>query len=495
MFKLIQIKSASALLAVVALAFHAGIAAAAEMTDQIPSAANAGAIVDVKGLLASPLGQKEAWQGKLVGGYAERPLAVPAYAERFGLAATLEFPELSPMWQVGLIQLSTKPDLSRVAREQKGVLDTIDGKPAVTTQFNVLHVAVSDQTIATMWPAQRQLAARLLNKEGVARGPSAYLAGALKLDSNHAVMALDLNEAFSGASIRKAMAMGGLSSLDQVEDIKKVSDALAAAKGVTVHVKVDQAVNLHMIADFAGPVPIPAANLKAFCLEMLGDAGLPTEPFSNLNYEMKGNQIVASGAVPTNAVQALLGLLVPDVSHASLAAAVTPSAAAPTPAPNAPSDPAAAASQQYFKAITAILDQISATPKAITASSVRGHARRIQQLPVLNVDPELVAWGVDVIDRLNQCANIISVGQQNAANAAQTIASPTSEATYSDTGVSSSDTAASRAAFRNAQQQRRQAAQAERTRAAEQAFQVIADSSKERNTIRAKMTSKYGVEF
>src|SRR5262245_51550624 len=142
-------------LAVIMLWLFGGSAAvsiAEDLTTVVPASANAAATVDVKGLLNSALGKKEAWQGKLIGGYAKRPLAVPAFADRLALAALLELPELSPMWQLSLIDVSVKADLGKVASEQRGVIDTIGGRAAVTTRFNVMHVIASDQRIATLWP-------------------------------------------------------------------------------------------------------------------------------------------------------------------------------------------------------------------------------------------------------------------------------------------------------------------------------------------------------
>ena len=114
---------------------------------------------------------------------------------------------------------------------------------------------------------------------------------------------------------------------------------------------------------------------------------------------------------------------------------------------------------------------------------------------MLNVDPELLAWGASVGDMFSQCAMIMSTGQSAAQNAASAIESPVGEASYSESGASFSDTAESRSNFRNAQQERRTAAQTERAKATEQVFAVISNASKDRAAVRVKMTEKYGVEF
>jgi hypothetical protein len=475
------------------------LAAADNAVALMPSASNAAATVDVKALLASPLAQKDGWQARLNGSFSQRPLAVPAYADRVALAAHLELPELSPAWQLSLIDVPNKVDLERVARDQDGVVDTIDGRLAVTTPINVVHVGLNDQRIATLWPARRQTAARLLAKGEVARGPGAYLAGALKPNpAQQITIALDLSDAFSGSSIRRAMSMGGLASLDKVEDFRALSDALATARGVTVGAKVDDAVRLNIVADFAKPIPIPADAVKPFALEMLAVAGLPAERFEGLTFEVAGNQLVARGDGSPEAVALLLGLLTPDAADASLAPVVAVAGAdgAAVAAAQTPANPQAAASQEHFRAVAATLDKLAASQTMSgSATQLRASARRIQELPVLNVDEEILAWSIGVVDKLNRCVMLLTTGQQQASNAAQGIQSPTAQAWYSDDEGHTGDTAASRAAFRNAQRQRREAAQAERTRATAEVFNVISEASKDRNTIRAKMTQKYGVEF
>jgi hypothetical protein len=184
--------------------------------------------------------------------------------------------------------------------------------------------------------------------------------------------------------------------------------------------------------------------------------------------------------------------------NASLAPAVAGAATdgAAVAAGRTPANPQAVASREHFRAVAGTLDKLAANQTMSgSATQLRGSARRIQQLPVLNVDEEILAWSIGIVDKLNRCAMLLTTGQQQAQNAAQGIESPTAQAWYSDDEGHTGDTAASRAAFRNAQRQRREASQAERTRATAEVFNVISEASSERNALRAKMTQKYGVEF
>jgi hypothetical protein len=113
----------------------------------------------------------------------------------------------------------------------------------------------------------------------------------------------------------------------------------------------------------------------------------------------------------------------------------------------------------------------------------------------VDVDPDLAEWGASVSNAFYRAAQELSVGQQRAQNAADRIESPVSQTAYTPSGSGSADTPESRAAFRNAQRQRREAAQSERAQAAERAFNVFNEILPARQKIRAAMVQKYGVEF
>ena len=81
-------------------------------------------------------------------------------------------------------------------------------------------------------------------------------------------------------------------------------------------------------------------------------------------------------------------------------------------------------------------------------------ARQFEQLPVLNVDPALLEWGHSVTQAYTRAAQELALGQQKAKIASEGIATPTggTVAVPSGGGVETADT---RAAYKNAQQQRR----------------------------------------
>jgi hypothetical protein len=154
------------------------------------------------------------------------------------------------------------------------------------------------------------------------------------------------------------------------------------------------------------------------------------------------------------------------------------------------------ASQDYYRVISKKLDTVGtkASPTQ-TAGALLAHAREIEQLPILNVDPELVKWGGAVADAFSRAGQELALGQQKAKVAAAGVASPVAYTSYTYNGSTGNTTPEARAAYRNAQQQRQAASQAQRNAAATQAFAHLNEVLPSRGKIRTEMTQKYGVEF
>lgn len=464
-----------------------------DLTSELPATANAAAVVDVKALLESKLGQQEKWQSKLIDDYTNRPLAVPAYADTVAAAASLSTADLSPAWQVSLTRLNGQVNLERLIKEQNGVPDEIAGRPAVKTRYGMYHIALRENVVGTAWPGDRQRVVALLASSPQERGVRGYLAQTLESGDHAVILAVDLMNAFGPRSVQAAMADGGLQSLDEYQDdLGSLTRSLASISGVNLKVDAGAELKAVLTADFANAPKLTPELAKALAIEVVREAGLPTEDLSSWSFEVKKNQIVGSGQITPAALSSYLQLFAPPSQHLASELARAP-VAGDAPAPELT---AAAASQQYYRALSRVLDNLrsGATPMQ-NASYLRSQARMIQQLPILNVDPELVAWGGEVADALQQAALILAGAQQQAMIASESVVVPAAGSATSYYGESAVDSAEDRAAFRNLQRERRAAAMAQRAAASEPAVGLILEVSKTRNEIRSRMTQKYGVEF
>jgi hypothetical protein len=452
--------------------------------------------------MQSPIARKMDWQSKMIKGQADRPLAVPASAKSVTIAAALHPVAMKTIWQAAIVELPGPPRLEPMLRAQGGYLDQIGGKNAAWTPNDLFYVELGPKTLGIVRPGHRQFVHRWVDPK-TAAGFTPYLKQAQQADAP-GVFAIDLQDMVGPTAVRYAYDAGDLPSLDKLsEDARRpLLTALGGAKGLRLNIHAGEELRGELIVDFGSDVSAISEHAKEFVIDILKSADLYEPTVDAWQFKAKGNQIMGDGAMAPDALNRLLVLLAPtnNLQHEDAAngSAGTASSAEPAPAaPAASKNDAASASQQYYKAVSKILDTLS--PKASPTASATwliAKARQIENMPIMNVDPELLAWGNMVAESINRAAQELALGQQKAKIASTSVNAPTGYTTYSGDGSGGdAGTAESRAAYRNAQNQRRAAAQTERGAAAERALNILNALLPTRGKIRSDMTQKYGVEF
>jgi len=470
-----------------------------KLAERLPSGGNAVMTIDVARLIDSPLGKKLELQSKLISGYADRPLAIPGTARRVAVGAAVHPTGMASVWQASLIELSGTPRLEPMLQAQGGFADQIEGRKVAWTPRDILYIQFDDTTLGVLRPAQRQFARHWLSSpSGKVLTP--YLFGAVSGAGDAAsVFAVDLGGAVSVPMLRYGLGLGQFPSLEQFQDNQsKLLAAIASVQGMKISVRATDKLEAEWVIDFDGDVTALGDQAKAFVSDVLTVADLYEGDLEQWNFKAAGKQIIGTGSMNPESLNRLLALLSPG--DATPAASAAPRAAAngaqPAAANGAARNPAEA-SRQYYRAVARILDGVSPKPSPRqSASWLLAQARIIRQLPVLDVDPALIEWGNTVADTFVRVGQELAAGQQRAQVAALGVQSPTAVTTWTDHSEgSTSDSPETRAAFRNAQQQRRQVSQQERGAAAERAFAIFNDVLSTRGRIRAEMTQKYGIEF
>jgi hypothetical protein len=299
---------------------------------------------------------------------------------------------------------------------------------------------------------------------------------------------MDLQETIGAASINYALGMGELPSLEAIAS-DKLLPALASVTGTTITVRpAGENLEAEWAIDFAQDVSALGAVANAVVIDALKSAGAYEAEMEQWSFKAEGKRFVGRRAIGEEGFARLVALLAPSGGAESVTAgegdAQTAAARAGSPAE---------ASQAYYRAVAKSIDVLGPQASASqSGSSLTAQARRIQQLPVKDVDPALVEWAGTVAQTLGRAAQEISIGSQRAQAASASVAS----ASASSAGnYGSASTPESRAAFRNASNQRRQAAQTERATAAQKALEVLNTIPESRAKVRAEMSQKYKVEF
>jgi len=514
-----SLRLVAALLGVVVLSAPA-LAETASLAARLPKGANAVLTIDVEKLVQSPVGKGLGLQSKMLAGSAERPLAVPASAKGVAIGALIHPAGVKAIWQAAVIDLPSAPRLEPILRAQGGYMDQVGGKPAAWTPRDTFFVALDERTMGAVRPGQRPFVNRWVSGK-LEKGLSPYLSTAVNSGANEVfVFAVDLDQAVGITALKYAVAMGQLPSLEQVTTGRdRLLPALASVTGTKLTVRATNQLDGEWTIDFAQDVGALGAQAKPFVIDVLTAADLYEPDMDQWEFKAEGKKIVGKRVVELAGLDRILALMSPGhaggqgggpssapeakTAGASEQAAAQPAgqaAAEPAGQPAghaAPANDAATASRNYYRAVAKALDTIKTKPSPSQGASwLIAQSRMIQQLPVLNVDTALLEWGSGVADAFTRAAEELALGQQRAMSAANGVASPVAYTTYDyDAGWNSSDSAETRAAYRNARQERQRVAQNERGAAAERAFGCLNGVMAARGQIRAEMTQKYGVEF
>jgi hypothetical protein len=157
---------------------------------------------------------------------------------------------------------------------------------------------------------------------------------------------------------------------------------------------------------------------------------------------------------------------------------------------------AAAASQQYFKSVSSILDDVrteSGDAKTFGENALwfDKWARKIDKLPVLRVDQDLVGFGQYASTQLrNMAAALRGMTITSAAREAQVYNTGSSYGSYDGWGGYSYYNE-----WRNVDGQRRAIRAQERAKGASTARNIAREIETETGKVRQAMTQKYQVEF
>ena len=526
-----------ALLLVLAVA-SVSAADVGQLLARIPGEANALVVIDVEKLMNSPLAKKEGWKQKLADAFENKPVVVLPGTKRVAMASFVDSVSGDSNWEVSVMELDTPPDIKAIAKAEQGYVDTVGEKTAAWSPINAYFVQLEPNIMGVVCPANRQLASRWTRQKQTLGGEfvSAYLRhAATAVDKGTEVlMAMDLEEVTSAPKILRRLREESFDSL-QGKDIKlaPLAKMLASIKGLTLHIEVGEDITAKGVIDFGEDTRILGDLAKPLLLEMLGKYGMGLPDFDDWKVVTASNQVTASGKLTSEGFRNLLSVVNPPVPAQYVASAE----AQAKPADKDPAKPAdkdtakkpagkesekpagskadvAKVSQKYYQTVAKILDNLEKNiGKGVKSASLsdsakwlQRDARRIDRLPILNVDPELAAWGAEVSVRMREVSNVFDVGVMQTRAGLNAI-----QGNYRDTYVthgysgdgalggnyddSAEQSAKADADKRAKDAEMRQASQQQKAQSYQAAEQIIQGLRGTRAQMRAKLTERYGIDF
>jgi hypothetical protein len=398
------------------------IAAAAEPMDdllrRVPDQANALLAIDVGRMYTSPIAVTHNWKKEHERDYVSVAAGIPPHTRRLVVAAMLEPTTLEPSWRMGVAEFQNPVTLAKLTQTVPGSEDEVDGVPVALSSSNAYLVSLGPNLIGKMSPPNRQGIGRWIrsNKRPGESKLSPYLTRAVegigtKVD---AVLAFDLSDMLDAKGL--SARLNGMKALEKANpNIPDLVQELAGIEGITFTLVFDQKINGRLQFDFRSPPKTFAPLAKVLLGEALDALGMPMLDVNNWSSQLHGKSVVMEGDMSDRDLRKLGALLLPSTPRMQSEGLEGTSAAPDT----------AELTRKYFRSVTTLVEDLRAE-KSPTFSKLAGffqqYAKKIDDLPVLNVDPEVVAYGAQVASTFralatnargtNRAQNVISATQQ-----------------------------------------------------------------------------------
>ena len=403
----------------------------------IPENANTLLLMNIQELHKSPLGKQEDWAKKHTRTSLGSVGSISPSMTKVVVAAQLNPSTLDYAWQAGVFQLDLSIKQKQLASLVSGSMDSVGGKPIVLSPRNAYFVQFKEWVIGMMRPANRQVMSQWIRSARptgrVVLSP--YLKEAQETAGNEPqpqiVTAVDLSDVMDPEGLRnrlkKAKALAG-----QDMDIEEVTKLFTGLKGVMLVIRVVDTIQGELHVDFSDRPDLIKSVAKQLLLDAVDSTGMAIEDLDNWAAKVEGKSIVLSGSLTERGVRMMLSPLLHPTVNASMENQQEGSSGSKG------KESAAAASQRYFNSVKTMLDDLQQQKvKSYKQQSYWYHefAENIDELPMLNVDEDLLKYGSSVSTTLRGMCNLstnVDVAQQGIRmNMGETLVSvPPSSAYY-----------------------------------------------------------------
>lgn len=374
-----------------------GIAARTQAADPVawlPPDLNAVARINVADLYKTPLARQEEWAKHSTESFIHQEAFVPPGTNQILIGAQLDLSErLASNRKCAVVVPDSNQKLDKLAPWLPGGIQQISGKPGAQFGDDGYVVDTGDGSwLATMNSSRQTIARWLKSGPSSGSGLSPYLKNALTSKSNTAqvVMAVDLQDNFSREQLRETIKQAGWFSSDSTID--SAADVLSSATGITISIAVDKERSGSLTVDFAKPATALQPILSKLVDAVLEHVGATSDEVQQWKWSVSGNRILGAGPISPGGVRRLLSILDPPALTHVISASETPT-----------DDKMAKTSQKYCKSVRVLLDDLQKELKKTKDNHAlwfERYARKVDDLPKLNVDGDLLDYSAKVSNSL-----------------------------------------------------------------------------------------------
>jgi hypothetical protein len=389
-----------------------------DLAAKVPSNANALFLVNAEKILASPAAKTGNWKEKVQEAYAAGITILPPDANQAVMSAELDLESTHTLWESVVMRVNRPVSMSKVAAMTKGTDGEIEGTPAVALPGDAYVVRFEKNVAAAMAPANRQAIARWLREVKLRSKPalSPYLTEAFEYANGLGtpiILAIDLENAASIEHIRMALATAEQESGKSFQaetgiSIDRAAEFLLSIRGLTLGITLADKPFGKIKVDFHTDVPFTPQDAKKLLIYALARRGAMIDELEDWAPKVSSKQFTLEGHLETSGMRRIFSLFDRPPTLPKEGEEGQPSAS---------SDPELAATKTYFKNMQDMLDDLAAKPKTASHYTVgqkavwyKTYARKIERLPVLKVDPDLVQFSSHVSAQLYAAADAITSG-------------------------------------------------------------------------------------
>ena len=368
-----------------------------ELLKRVPRGANALIAIDVRGTLSSPLAIARDWKSRHEEAFVEKPLVLPPDGDLLILASQLDHAQqFRDDWSAAIVEMNSKLSLAVVAKLQQGYLDNINETAVAWSPVGAYYVSFSDRTLGTMQPDNKQAVARWIDFANESTSPSVsdplQRAAERVSATSPVVLALDLRNVVQPHRAYENMT-DFIALQDHQDKLKEIVDVVTGLQALTLEVQLREEATGKLIIEFLGDPSVLGEAGQPTVLEALNllDAHLPDFEKWKLTYV--DNAIEMEGKLSDVSLRRIFSLLeIPDLKAKEDAATEQKPKLSGT-------DLVARKSRVYFHSVTTLIDDLESTlgdTRDNHALWMERYAKKIDQLPILNVDEDLLTWGANV---------------------------------------------------------------------------------------------------
>jgi hypothetical protein len=370
------------------------------LLQRVPASANVVAFLDISGLIQSDLGSREGWSQKRTMDYYSGKVPFPPTSKFLVSAAEFNPVARRSNWQISLMNFEDKVDPYVVAKKEGSEVTWIEQLSVIPSRRNAYFVEFDRYNYGTYSPANRQQATRWVQfaKSNSKPTVSQYLVDNVQRGSGFGqfTTVMDLTNFLDKAEVLTRLRLSKTCTDNKV-DVEALARVISGIKGLRLSVKATNALSAELQLDFSES----AAAFESICPKLLDEVvnklGLEISEIGGWSCRAAGTSVILRGGILPDEVRHLLALIVPIAPNVEVdQGSVTDAQATVTN------------TQRNFRAIDAMVKELRSKSdqfgrKRQWQASANWHeqtASRIDQLPNVNVDPDLMQYASSTAARI-----------------------------------------------------------------------------------------------